>query len=130
MRFYTGFAIRARVGIQRPLVVTDAGVRAAGVLQMALDALGDMPCAVYDGTPSNPTEAAVRDAVAVYRREGCDGLIAVGGGSSIDLAKGLAIAATHEGPLKTYATIEGGSPLISARVALVGRASTARRIQA
>jgi alcohol dehydrogenase class IV len=72
---------------------------------------------VYDGTPSNPTEAAVRDAVAVYRREGCDGLIAVGGGSSIDLAKGLAIAATHEGPLKTYATIEGGSPLISARVA-------------
>ncbi|MBL8316603.1 MAG: iron-containing alcohol dehydrogenase [Rubrivivax sp.] len=107
----------ARVGIQRPLVVTDAGVRAAGVLQMALDALGDMPCAVYDGTPSNPTEAAVRDAVAVYRREGCDGLIAVGGGSSIDLAKGLAIAATHEGPLKTYATIEGGSPLISARVA-------------
>lgn len=130
MRFYTGFAIRARVGIQRPLVVTDAGVRAAGVLQMALDALGDMPCAVYDGTPSNPTEAAVRDAVAVYRREGCDGLIAVGGGSSIDLAKGLAIAATHEGPLKTYATIEGGSPLISARVALVGRASAARRIQA
>jgi 4-hydroxybutyrate dehydrogenase len=41
----------------------------------------------------------------------------VGGGSSIDLAKGLAIAATHEGPLKTYATIEGGSPLITDRVA-------------
>jgi 4-hydroxybutyrate dehydrogenase len=106
-----------RIGIERPLIVTDAGVRAAGVLQMALDALGDLPHAVFDGTPSNPTEAAVRDAVAVYRREACDGLIAVGGGSSIDLAKGLAIAATHEGPLKTYATIEGGSPLITARVA-------------
>jgi 4-hydroxybutyrate dehydrogenase len=99
-----------RIGIKRPLIVTDAGVRAAGVLQMALDALGDLPHAVFDGTPSNPTEAAVRDAVAVYRREACDGLIAVGGGSSIDLAKGVAIAATHEGPLKTYATIEGGSP--------------------
>jgi 4-hydroxybutyrate dehydrogenase len=48
----------------------------------------------------------------VCRAEGCDGLIAVGGGSSIDLAKGVAIAATHEGPLKTYATIEGGSPKI------------------
>jgi len=107
----------ARTGMKRPLVVTDAGVRAAGVLQMALDALGDLPHAVFDGTPSNPTEAAVREAVAVYRREGCDGLIAVGGGSSIDLAKGLAIAATHEGPLKTYATIEGGSPLITERVA-------------
>ncbi len=107
----------ARIGMHRPLVVTDAGVRAAGVLQMALDALGDLPHAVFDGTPSNPTEAAVREAVAVYRREACDGLIAVGGGSSIDLAKGVAIAATHEGPLKTYATIEGGSPLITDRAA-------------
>jgi alcohol dehydrogenase class IV len=106
-----------RIGMRRPLVVTDAGVRAAGVLQMALDALGDLPHAVYDGTPSNPTEAAVRAAVEVYRGAGCDGLIAVGGGSSIDLAKGVAIAATHEGPLATYATIEGGSPKISERVA-------------
>jgi alcohol dehydrogenase class IV len=43
-------------------------------------------------------------------------LIAVGGGSSIDCAKGVAIAATHPGPLKTYATIEGGSPKITDRV--------------
>ncbi len=106
-----------RVGIGRPLVVTDAGVRAAGVLQPALDALGELPHAVFDGTPSNPTEAAVRQAVAVYREAGCDGLVAVGGGSSIDLAKGVAIAATHEGPLKHYATIEGGSERITARVA-------------
>jgi 4-hydroxybutyrate dehydrogenase len=48
--------------MKKPLVVTDAGVRAAGVLQMALDALGDLPHAVFDGTPSNPTEAAVRAA--------------------------------------------------------------------
>jgi hypothetical protein len=58
----------------------------------------------------------VRAAVAVYQREGCDGLIALGGGSSIDCAKGVAIAAPHEGPLKTYATIEGGSPKITDRV--------------
>jgi alcohol dehydrogenase class IV len=86
------------------------------VLQLALDALQGTPHAVFDGTPSNPTEAAVRAAVAVYREQGCDGLVAVGGGSSIDLAKGVAIAATHEGPLKTYATIEGGSPKITERV--------------
>lgn len=106
-----------RVGIRKPLVVTDPGVRAAGVLQPALDALGGLPHAVFDQTPSNPTEAGVRAAVAVYREAGCDGLVAVGGGSSIDLAKGVAIAATHEGPLKTYATIEGGSPKITERVA-------------
>ena len=105
-----------RTGMRRPLIVTDAGVRAAGVLQQALDALNGLPHAVFDATPSNPTEAAVRNAVALYRREGCDGLVAVGGGSSIDLAKGVAIAATHPGPLATYATIEGGSAKITAAV--------------
>ena len=107
----------ARAGMTRPLVVSDAGVRAAGLLDRALAALGTMPHAVFDATPSNPNEAAVRLAVKVYLENGCDGLVAVGGGSSIDLAKGVAIAATHEGPLKTYATIDGGSPRISERVA-------------
>ncbi|WP_298434421.1 iron-containing alcohol dehydrogenase, partial [Ottowia sp.] len=106
-----------RVGITRPLILTDAGVRAAGVLQQVADALGALPHAVYDGTPSNPTEAAVRAATEVYRRERCDGLIAVGGGSAIDCAKGVAIAATHDGPLTTYATIEGGSSRITEKAA-------------
>ncbi|WP_137896653.1 iron-containing alcohol dehydrogenase [Ramlibacter sp. 2FC] len=106
-----------RVGIRHPLVVTDAGVRAAGVLDKALQPLEGLPVAVFDQTPSNPTEAAVRAAAALYRAQGCDGLIAIGGGSAIDCAKGVAIAATHEGPLKTYATIEGGSARISERVA-------------
>jgi alcohol dehydrogenase class IV len=103
-----------RVGIKKPLVVTDAGVRAAGVLDLLLDALPPaMRGAVYDGTPPNPTEAAVRAATSLFRQHGCDGLIAVGGGSSIDCAKGTAIAARFDGPLKTYATIEGGAPLIA-----------------
>lgn len=106
-----------RTGITRPLVVTDPGVKAAGVLQKALDALSGMPVAVYDQTPSNPTEAAVRAAVEVYKANKCDGLIAVGGGSAIDCAKGVAIAATHDGPLTRYATIEGGSGLITDKVA-------------
>ena len=106
-----------RVGISRPLIVTDAGVRAAGVLQKALDALAGMQVAVFDETPSNPTEAAVRAAAAHYHAHHCDGLIAVGGGSAIDCAKGVAIAATHEGPLTHYATIEGGSARITERAA-------------
>ncbi|TRZ68895.1 MAG: iron-containing alcohol dehydrogenase [Comamonadaceae bacterium] len=102
-----------RVGIKKPLIVTDAGVRAAGVLDKALLALGTMPHAIFDQTPSNPTEAAVRAAVEVLKAHGCDGLIGVGGGSSLDLAKGVCIAATHPGSLKPYATIEGGSPKIT-----------------
>jgi alcohol dehydrogenase class IV len=79
----------------RPLVVTDVGVRAAGVLGRALDALGDLPHVVFDGAPSDPTEAAVRAACRVLERGRCGGLVAVGGASSIDLAKGVAIAAPH-----------------------------------
>ncbi|MCW5258076.1 iron-containing alcohol dehydrogenase [Verminephrobacter aporrectodeae subsp. tuberculatae] len=107
----------ARAAITRPLVVTDPGVRAAGVLQKALDALHDLPVAVFDQTPSNPTEAAVRAAVQIYQAQGCDGLVAVGGGSAMDCAKGIAIAATHAGPLRQYATIEGGAPRITERAA-------------
>ena len=106
-----------RVGIKRPLVVTDPGVKAAGILQKALDALPGLSVAVFDQTPSNPTEAAVLAAAELYKTSGCDGLIAVGGGSAIDCAKGVAIAATHEGPLTSYATIEGGSAKITERVA-------------
>ena len=106
-----------RVGITRPLIVTDAGVKAAGILQKALDQLSGMTVAVFDQTPSNPTQAAVRAATALYKASNCDGLIAVGGGSAIDCAKGVAIAATHDEPLTNYATIEGGSLKITDRAA-------------
>jgi len=107
----------ASIGMRRPLLVTDAGVRAAGLVDRALKELSGIEhVAVYDGTPSNPTETAVREALMVAREHRCDGLIALGGGSSIDCAKGVAIAATHAGPLARYATIEGGSPLITEHV--------------
>ena len=103
-------------GITKPLIVTDAGIKAAGLLQKALDAMSGLHCAVFDATPSNPTEAAVRAATALCQSAACNGLIAFGGGSSIDCAKGVAIAATHPGPLTTYATIEGGSGRITNQV--------------
>jgi 4-hydroxybutyrate dehydrogenase len=107
----------ARAGIRRPLVVTDKGVVAAGLVERVLAAaqLGDAP--VFDDTPSNPTEAMVLAAAARYLDAGCDGLIAVGGGSSIDLAKGVAICVAHPGPLTQYATIEGGSEKITSACA-------------
>lgn len=106
-----------RIGIRRPMLVTDKGVVAAGIAQRAIDAMGGLPVCVFDDTPSNPTEAMVRKAAEQYRTGECDGLVAVGGGSSIDLAKGIAILATHPGELTRYATIEGGSGLITDRAA-------------
>ena len=109
-----------RVGIRRPLIVTDRGVRAAGIIDTVLDALAHTgTVALYDGTPPNPNEAAVREAVAAYMTGGCDGIVAVGGGSSIDLAKGVAVCATHDGPLQSFAVIEGGLDRITSRTAPV-----------
>ncbi|WP_398498640.1 iron-containing alcohol dehydrogenase [Variovorax sp.] len=109
-----------RLGIRRPLVVTDAGVRAAGVLERVTAQLGaGREFVVFDGTPSNPTERAMRAAVALYAEHRCDGIVAVGGGSPIDLAKGVAVCATHEGPLRSFAAIEGGAARITAATAPV-----------
>ena len=109
-----------RFGIRCPLIVTDRGVKAAGIIDTVLDALAHAgTVALYDGTPPNPNEAAVREAAGVYMKGGCDGIVAVGGGSSIDLAKGVAVCATHDGPLRSFAVIEGGADRITSRTAPV-----------
>ena len=106
------------LGIGKPLVVTDKPLRQAGVVDTVLAQLAGTP-AIFDETPSNPTEAAADEAAVMYREEGCDGLIAVGGGSPIDLAKAIALRVTHDGPLAQYAVIEGGLAKITAKVAPV-----------
>jgi alcohol dehydrogenase class IV len=111
---------RERVGIRRPLIVMDRGMKAADIIDTVLDAFGPAgTIAVYDGTPPNPNEAAVREAVGAYKEGDCDGIVAVGGGSSIDLAQGGAVCATHDGPLQSSAVIEGGADRITSRTAPV-----------
>lgn len=107
-----------RLGIRRPLLVSDRGIAAAGIVDRALAALGpELPVEVFLDTPSNPTEAAVLAARERWRTHGADGVVALGGGSPIDLAKGVSLLASHEGELVRYATIEGGSPRITAACA-------------
>jgi 4-hydroxybutyrate dehydrogenase len=107
------------LGIRRPLIVTDKGVVAAGLWGRVKEQLpGNMPIVLYDGTPENPTEAAMRDALKIYKAEGCDGIIAIGGGSPMDLAKAVALMATHPGDsLQAYAMVEGGAAKITPKVA-------------
>jgi len=109
-----------RIGIRKPLIVTDMGIRNAGILDKVVAQLkGGAQVAVFDQTPPNPNETAVRAAVKLFRDGACDGIIAVGGGSSIDLAKGVAVCGTHEGTLKSFALIEGGLANITAKTAPV-----------
>jgi 4-hydroxybutyrate dehydrogenase len=103
-----------KLGITKPLIVTDKGVRAVGIVDKVTAALGHPDPAVFDDTPPNPSESAVRAGVEALLRADCNGIVAVGGGSSIDLAKAVAVAARHDGPLRQFALIEGGALKITA----------------
>lgn len=110
----------ARLGLRTPLVVTDRGLVRAGFIERVAPHLpGFDATRVFADTPENPTEAAVRRAAALYRDLRCDGIVAIGGGSPLDLAKGTALLATHAGPLERFATTTGDAAHITAAVAPV-----------
>jgi alcohol dehydrogenase class IV len=105
----------AALAVRRPLVVTDKGITACGLVERTTAVLpGDMAPTVFDGTPENPTEAAVLQALELYREADCDGVIGFGGGSSLDLAKAVRLKASHDGPLASFALIDGGLARIRA----------------
>lgn len=112
-------------GIKRPLICTDKGIVAAGILDKVRGAIpNDIQPTIYDGTPANPTENAVLEAAEIYKAEGCDGVISVGGGSSIDLGKAVALNVTHEGDLLGYTAGMGGVAKIGAVAPLIAVPTT------
>ena len=92
------------LGMRRPLLVTDAGVKAAGLLEVALESLrkSDVEPVVFDRVRANPPVELVDAGAAEYRKQGCDGLVAIGGGSSMDTAKGIGVVAVHDGSIVEY----------------------------
>ena len=108
----------ADLAIARPLLISDHGLAATGLLDV-VTAMVPTGVAVFLDTPPNPTEAAVHAALELYHRRDCDGIVALGGGSPIDLAKGVALLATHGGKLEDYAVIYGGLERIGPAVAPV-----------
>ncbi|MBD3226122.1 MAG: iron-containing alcohol dehydrogenase [Caldithrix sp.] len=80
--------------VQQPLLITDPGIRASGLLEKCLRILSLAGCPVdtiYDQTPTDSSLAVVSEIAEQYDREQCDGLIALGGGSVMDTAKGVNI---------------------------------------
>jgi 4-hydroxybutyrate dehydrogenase len=97
------------LGVATPLIVTDKGIVAAGLIEEILAKSGlDRGTPVFDETPENPTEKATIEARGKFKELGCDGIIGIGGGSSLDLAKCVALLATHPEPFAQYAAILGG----------------------
>jgi 4-hydroxybutyrate dehydrogenase len=107
--------------IKKPLIVTDKGLVRLGMLS-SLDI--DATC-VFDNVETNPTEAMAREAAEFYVNNGCDGIIAYGGGSPIDLAKCAAILVHHTPPLEAYAVISGGGLITNNLPPLIAIPTTA-----
>lgn len=114
------------LSIERPMVCSDQGLREAGLIDRLLSELpSGMEATVFDRTPPNPSEGAVNEAAALYREQGCDGVIALGGGSSIDLGKAVALRATHDGPLENFTVHKGGLQKIGPVAPLIAIPTTA-----
>jgi choline dehydrogenase len=99
--------LAADLGVRRPMLVTDGGVVAAGLADEALRLLDD--AVLFDGVRPNPDIALVDEAAGIYREQGCDGLVGLGGGSSIDTAKGVGVVVEHGGSILEYEY--GGKPI-------------------
>lgn len=94
-------------GKRRPLLVSDQGVVKAGLLDKLLSVLDEKSVAysIYGDVVANPTTDNVEEALAIYHKDGCDSLIALGGGSSIDTAK--AVGARLANPRKSLEKMGG-----------------------
>lgn len=115
-----------RLGISRPLIATDKGIRAAGLLDKMLDMLGsDFHPVIFDDTPGNPTERAALAALELYQSEGCDGVICLGGGSPMDLGKAVALLAESGLPLAQYDPMAGGRDKIGSVAPVIAVPTTA-----
>jgi alcohol dehydrogenase len=94
----------AELGITRAALVSDAGVEAAGTVERIagrLRAAGIEPV-VYARTEANPTTTNVEEIAALFRERGCDGLVGLGGGSSMDAAKAASAVIGNGGDIREY----------------------------
>ncbi len=102
-----GFAAR-RIGAQRPFVVTDPGLIDAGwageLNRHLADA--DLPATFWSGLTPNPKDYEIAAGYQRYRESGCDVIVAIGGGSCLDAAKGIAILTGNGGQILDYAGVD------------------------
>jgi alcohol dehydrogenase len=93
-----------RLGIERPLLVTDPGVRATDRVDEAASALAaeGLAAAVFDAIVENPTTEHVDAGAAAAHEHGADGLVGFGGGSAMDAAKGINFIVSHGGRMEDY----------------------------
>jgi alcohol dehydrogenase class IV len=90
-------------GISRPLIVTDRGIAPLPLLKEFVAELAGLEVAVHSHIWGNPVKSQVENGVASYRAHRADSIIGLGGGAALDVAKAIALMATHPGGVLDYA---------------------------
>ncbi len=101
------------LGVTKALLVTDPGIYNAGVTKPVEDSLKEagIEVVLFNKVEPNPPVRSVAEGSALYRESGCDGLVAVGGGSSMDTAKAIGVEIAHNASVLEYEAAEGKKPL-------------------
>lgn len=109
---YVGEEVK-NLGVTKVLLVTDPGIYEAGVTKPVENALKEagIDIVLFNKVEPNPPVRSVAAGSALYKDTNCDGLIAVGGGSSMDTAKGIGVEIAHNGSVLEYEAAEGKKPL-------------------
>lgn len=115
-----------RLGFKKALVVTDKGLVKFGVCKMVTDVMdaAGIPYEIYDEVVPNPTVTNVKNGVAAFAKAGADFLVAVGGGSSMDTAKGIGIV-TNNPEFSDIVSLEGVAPTKKKTVPIIAFPTTA-----
>lgn len=101
------------LGVSKVLLVTDPGIYNAGVtapVEKHLKEAG-VKVVLFNKVEPNPPVRLIAEGSKLFEAENCNGLVAVGGGSSMDTAKAIGVEATHEGSVLDYEAAEGKKPL-------------------
>lgn len=123
-------------GVKRALILTDAGVVRAGLVDSVKESLAraGVEASVFDGVEANPTESNIEDAVQAYASAGADGAVAIGGGSVLDAAKLVVLRAKVSLPFEElddavdgYKHIPPGIPPVIALPTTAGTGSEVGR---
>ena len=111
--------------IKNPLICSDPGLSSIGMTDKIRNLISnEFSLSFYEETPANPTEKAVIEALKIYKDNECDGVVGFGGGSSMDLAKAVALMANHDGDLINYSVNEGGYGKITETVPMIAIPTT------
>lgn len=109
---YVGEEIK-QLGADKVLLVTDPGIYKAGVTKPVEESLKNngVEVVIFNKVEPNPAVRLINEGSKLYKEENCSGLVAVGGGSSMDTAKAIGVEVTHEGTVLDYEAVEGKKPL-------------------